>query len=221
MTDDRLEPVEVMGRWVGFSDRWQKLGRSPIIADLRQTGIKIAGEMYDQMRDRSDYLENSVVSFPAKARQSSRLSAIRILRVARFRRSPESWINPRASRDRKLSPFLSGRCVRPVPGTPYLTARHSRRAAFPTSHTTISRRLRTSVPGNPNREFFSRLGLPDPPGRACPGRLEREDSRPACTGGLSPPARRPGSFRAFLQVLRRSLPPSPSPRPHPNGARRW
>ena len=84
-----------------------------------------------------------------------------------------------------------------------------------------TRKLSTSVPGNPNREFFSRLGLPDPPRRAFPGRLERADSAPACTGGKSPPARRPGSFRAILQVLRHSLPPSPSPRPHPNGARRW
>ncbi len=61
MTDDGREPVEMTGRWVGFSHRWEKLGRHPIVADIRQTGNKISGEMYDQMSDRSDYFGNSVV----------------------------------------------------------------------------------------------------------------------------------------------------------------
>lgn len=61
MTDDELEPVELTGRWVGISHRWEKFERYPIIADLRQTGDNIRGEMYDQMRSRSDYFGNSVV----------------------------------------------------------------------------------------------------------------------------------------------------------------
>jgi hypothetical protein len=61
MTDDGREPVDVTGRWVGLSYGWEKPGRYPIIADLRQFGDRITGEMYDQMRDRSDNLGNSVV----------------------------------------------------------------------------------------------------------------------------------------------------------------
>ena len=61
MTDDGFEPVDVTGRWVGVSHAWEKPERYPIIADLRQTGDRITGEMYDQMRDRSDYFGTSVV----------------------------------------------------------------------------------------------------------------------------------------------------------------
>jgi len=61
MTDKRLEPVELTGRWTGISQCWEQLGRYPIIADLRQTGDNIRGELYDQMRSRSDYFGNSVV----------------------------------------------------------------------------------------------------------------------------------------------------------------
>src|SRR5271166_6578626 len=66
-------------------------------------------------------------------------------------------------------------------------------------------KLGTSVPGNPNREFFSRLGLPDPPGRACLGRLERADSPPACTGGYSPPR---GALVPFGLLCKYSANPS-------------
>ena len=59
MTDDGLEPVEVTGRWVGFyRHRWEQLGTYPIVADIKQTGNKIAGEMYDQITERSDYLDS-------------------------------------------------------------------------------------------------------------------------------------------------------------------
>ncbi len=55
MTDDRLEPVEVTGRWVGFYRyRWEQLGKYPIVAEIQQTGNKITGEMYDQITERSD-----------------------------------------------------------------------------------------------------------------------------------------------------------------------
>ena len=61
MTDDGLEPVEVTGRWVGFyRHRWEQLGTYPIIAVLCQNGDKITGEMYDQITNRSQYLDDFV-----------------------------------------------------------------------------------------------------------------------------------------------------------------
>jgi hypothetical protein len=61
MADDGLEPVELTGRWVGFyRHRWEQLGTFPIIADLVQTGDRITGEMYDQITNRSDYLDDFV-----------------------------------------------------------------------------------------------------------------------------------------------------------------
>ncbi len=64
MTDDGLEPVEVTGRWVGFYRfRSEHLGVFPIVADLRQTGDRITGEMYDQITDVSDLLEKLVEAF--------------------------------------------------------------------------------------------------------------------------------------------------------------
>jgi len=59
MADDGLELVDVTGRWVGFyRHRWEELGIYPIIADLSQTGNRITGEMYDQITDRSNYLDS-------------------------------------------------------------------------------------------------------------------------------------------------------------------
>src|SRR5208337_1393286 len=61
MIDDGLEPVEVTGRWVGFyRHRWEQLGTYPIIAVLCQNGDKITGEMYDQITNRSQYLDDFV-----------------------------------------------------------------------------------------------------------------------------------------------------------------
>ncbi|MGP0064665.1 MAG: hypothetical protein ACLQGP_13840 [Isosphaeraceae bacterium] len=61
MIDDGIEPVEVTGRWVGFyRHRWEQLGTFPIIAEIVRTGDKIAGEMYDQITERSDNLDNLV-----------------------------------------------------------------------------------------------------------------------------------------------------------------
>jgi hypothetical protein len=57
MTDNRLEPVDVTGRWVGFWYGWEKPGRYPIIAVLRQTGNMITGEWYDQIRERADHFD--------------------------------------------------------------------------------------------------------------------------------------------------------------------
>ena len=57
MTDDGLGPVEVTGRWVGFYRcRSEHLGLFPLVADLRQTGDKITGEMNDQITDVTDRL---------------------------------------------------------------------------------------------------------------------------------------------------------------------
>ena len=61
MADHGLEPVDLTGRWVGYyRHRWEQLGTYPIIADLSQTGERITGEMYDQITDRSDYLDDYV-----------------------------------------------------------------------------------------------------------------------------------------------------------------
>ena len=59
MTDDGLGQVDVTGRWIGFyRHRWEQLGTYPIIADLRHSGGKFTGDMYDQITDRSDYLDS-------------------------------------------------------------------------------------------------------------------------------------------------------------------
>jgi hypothetical protein len=61
MTDDGLESVEVTGRWVGFyCHSSEELGLFPIVAEIRQTGDQITGEMYDQITERSDFLEQRV-----------------------------------------------------------------------------------------------------------------------------------------------------------------
>jgi hypothetical protein len=61
MINDVLEPVEMTGRWVGFyRHRWEQLGTYPIVAEIQQTGNKITGEMYDQITERSDYLNDYV-----------------------------------------------------------------------------------------------------------------------------------------------------------------
>ena len=61
MSDYGLELVDLTGRWVGFyRHRWEQLGTYPIVADLCQTGTNITGEMYDQITDRSDYLDEFV-----------------------------------------------------------------------------------------------------------------------------------------------------------------
>jgi hypothetical protein len=58
MMDDGLEPVAMTGRWVGFyRHRWEQLGTYPIVADLSQTGDNLAGEMFDQVTNRSDYFD--------------------------------------------------------------------------------------------------------------------------------------------------------------------
>jgi hypothetical protein len=59
VADDGLGPVDVTGRWVGFyRHRWEQLGTYPIIAELSQAGNRITGEMYDQITDRSNYLDS-------------------------------------------------------------------------------------------------------------------------------------------------------------------
>jgi hypothetical protein len=58
MSNYGLELIELTGRWVGFyKHRWEQLGTFPIIAELSQTGSRITGEMFDQITDRSQYLD--------------------------------------------------------------------------------------------------------------------------------------------------------------------
>jgi hypothetical protein len=58
MAEDGLEPVDVTGRWMGFYRyRAEALGNFPIVAELVQRGSRVSGEMYDQITDRSDTLE--------------------------------------------------------------------------------------------------------------------------------------------------------------------
>jgi hypothetical protein len=58
MSDYGLELVDLTGRWVGFyKHRWEEFGTFPIIADLSHTGSRINGEMFDQITDRSVYLD--------------------------------------------------------------------------------------------------------------------------------------------------------------------
>jgi hypothetical protein len=59
MSDDRFEPVDLTGRWVGFyRHRCEQLGSYPIVAELHHTGDRITGEMYDQITGRSDYVDD-------------------------------------------------------------------------------------------------------------------------------------------------------------------
>jgi hypothetical protein len=75
MPDDGLEPVDVTGRWVGFYRyRWEQLGTYPLVAEISQTGKRITGVMYDQITDRSDYLDSLLDicgrDIPSEARRS-------------------------------------------------------------------------------------------------------------------------------------------------------
>jgi hypothetical protein len=49
------------GRWVGFyRHRAEQLGAFPITAEIRQTGDRLTGEMYDQITDRSELLDSII-----------------------------------------------------------------------------------------------------------------------------------------------------------------
>jgi hypothetical protein len=73
MTDDGLEPLEVTGRWVGFyCYRSEHLGLFPIVAEIRRTGHRLTGEMYDQITDISDLLERIVEAFQNVMKESTR-----------------------------------------------------------------------------------------------------------------------------------------------------
>ena len=58
MADDKLESIDVTGRWTGFY-RYISDGMPPypIAAEIIQTGSRLRGEMYDQITDVSDTLE--------------------------------------------------------------------------------------------------------------------------------------------------------------------
>jgi hypothetical protein len=59
MSDYGLELIDLTGRWVGFyRHRWEQLGTYPIVADFCQTGSKITGEMFDQITEQSNYLDD-------------------------------------------------------------------------------------------------------------------------------------------------------------------
>ena len=108
MTDDGFESFDVTGRWVGFSHRWENPRRYPIIADLRQTGDNIRGEMYDQMRGRSDYFGNSVVILGEQIPIDSRRKLEQVIR--RF--STEAVPNSRLPVISEIQGTITGSQVR-------------------------------------------------------------------------------------------------------------
>jgi hypothetical protein len=58
MFDDAFGPVDVTGRWVGFyRQSSEEEGSYPIVAEIRLNSDRIAGEMYDQITDRSRLLD--------------------------------------------------------------------------------------------------------------------------------------------------------------------
>jgi hypothetical protein len=80
MADDGLGPVELDGRWVGFyRHRWEELGAFPITAEIRQDGDRIAGEMYDQITDRSNFLEELLEVTRADISPSNRSRLERVI----------------------------------------------------------------------------------------------------------------------------------------------
>jgi hypothetical protein len=61
MSDHRLELVDLTGRWIGFYRHgWEELGTHPIDPELNQNGTRMTREMYDQITERSDYLDDYV-----------------------------------------------------------------------------------------------------------------------------------------------------------------
>jgi hypothetical protein len=61
MANDGLGPIDLTGRWVGFyRHRSEHLGAFPLTAEVRQEGNRITGEMYDQIKDRSQLLDTIV-----------------------------------------------------------------------------------------------------------------------------------------------------------------
>jgi hypothetical protein len=64
MSDVAFGPIDVAGRWVGFyRDLSEEDGTYPIEAEIRLTGERIAGEMYDQITDQSNLLETLLERF--------------------------------------------------------------------------------------------------------------------------------------------------------------
>ena len=58
MADEGFGSADVTGRWTGFYRyRSEEVGNFPIVAEIRQQGGRISGEMYDQVTDVSDTLE--------------------------------------------------------------------------------------------------------------------------------------------------------------------
>lgn len=61
MPDDRFGSPELTGRWVGFYRHRSADTRAfPITAEIHQDGKRITGEMYDQITDREDLLEQLI-----------------------------------------------------------------------------------------------------------------------------------------------------------------
>jgi hypothetical protein len=59
MADEAFGSTDMTGRWTGFYRyRSEALGVWPIVAEIRQEGSRVFGEMYDQVTDYSESLEN-------------------------------------------------------------------------------------------------------------------------------------------------------------------
>jgi len=80
MADEGLGQVELTGRWVGFYRyRSEQLGVFPIVAEIRQTGDTITGEMHDQITDVSNFLDRFVEAFQHDMVQWRRRSLERMI----------------------------------------------------------------------------------------------------------------------------------------------
>jgi hypothetical protein len=81
MIDGGLEQADVTGRWVGFyRHRTEQLGTYPIVAEIQQTGNKITGEMYDQITERSFYLDDYLEVLEDQIRIDSRRKIEQVIR---------------------------------------------------------------------------------------------------------------------------------------------
>jgi hypothetical protein len=73
MALDGLDPLDLTGRWVGFYRHiYESFGAFPITAELRHEGRRLAGEMYDQVTDRTELLHAMVESYGERIAEHQR-----------------------------------------------------------------------------------------------------------------------------------------------------
>ncbi|HEU5117577.1 MAG TPA: hypothetical protein VFT74_13110 [Isosphaeraceae bacterium] len=91
--------ADLTGRWVGFyRHRFENLGAFPLTADLQHEDTRLFGEMYDQITDRSEFLDSILEAYGEQISDVERRRIERL--VHRFQEHRVEYIShlPEASK---------------------------------------------------------------------------------------------------------------------------